>query len=104
MSIALARHAVSIEPSQADLRAAYDRCRKDFWPASFEAAMEHPTYSRLVHMNARHPGTPPAPRRAHPWPFMAAQRYRPQPAANGSSWKPAPVYDIKRAAAGDRDD
>lgn len=104
MSIALAHQAASLAPSEAQLRAAYDRSRKDFWPATFEEAMEHPTYSRLVQINARHPAPAPAPRRAHPWPFMAAARYRPAPAANVPRWTPARVFDIKRAAAGDRDD
>lgn len=106
MSIAAARKAVSVEPSDSDLRAAYERCRRPTWPPTYQDAMDDPVCSRLIRMSALHPAQP-AQRRGHPWPFMAAVKYRPAPppaAANASTWTPLRVYDLKRAAAGDRDD
>jgi hypothetical protein len=111
VSLANARAAASFAPSEADLRAAFERlsARGRGWPATYEDAMAHPTWSRLVHVNARHPGQLDPERRGHPWPFMASRRHRlaqpTTPAANASTWSAAAnVIDLKRAAAGDRDD
>jgi hypothetical protein len=103
--MAKAYAAVSIGPAEADLRAAYGRLRVHGWPDTFEAAMQHPTYARVLQINARHAHAVPPPQRPNPWPFMAAAKYRPAPAANASTWRATPqLVDLKRAAAGDRDD
>lgn len=84
--------------TEQQLRSAWARVRKPGWPETFELAMDDSFYSRLVASAAKHP--PKAPQLAvvrHPWPFMAAP-YIPKPPA------PPAVFDIKRAAAGDRDD
>ncbi|KQT10986.1 hypothetical protein [Ramlibacter sp. Leaf400] len=103
MTIAHPLTATTTEPDEISLRTAYERCRKDFWPVTYEAAMEHPTYSRLVAMNARHPGSV-TPARAHAWPFMAAPRHRSRSTIHAGTWTAPHFHDLKRAAAGDRDD
>lgn len=101
-----AHAAVRIEPTEAQLRAAWARIRRHTWPATFEDSMKDAICAALVRMNALHPPAParhvssvaaaPAPAAAHP---SAAPRRMPMPVA------PPPGYvDHKRAAAGDRDD
>ncbi|MCW8199272.1 hypothetical protein D8B23_12770 [Verminephrobacter aporrectodeae subsp. tuberculatae] len=82
----------------ADLRAAWESMRHQrgcrSWPADFDQVMTDPIASRLVRLQAtflaRHPGAPIGPAapiqiRAHPQVQLQA-------------------LDLKRAAAGDRDD
>lgn len=89
---------------EADLRAAFERSRKDNWPATFEEAMADPTLSRLITLNALHP--PRSKRPAAPRLFTPLRRVDPSP---GQVQLPgiAPgvrIFDRKRAAAGERDD
>lgn len=101
---AACRASSTVVPDEQMLRAAWARRRRSDWPATFEDAMADTFYARLVICEIKHPTPVPAAPRRHAWPFMAAPRFRPQPAANAGSWRPAAVFDIKRAAAGDRDD
>lgn len=104
-----------VEPTDEQLRAAWLQRRHGDWPETFEAVMQHPTYSRLVKMHATHTAvtdrvvqrpvvdapTPPltcdddAPR--------ATRRRLPRRALLKAPSLP-PMFDRKRAAAGDRDD
>lgn len=87
-----------IEPTAAELLAAYERSRTPTWPATFAEAMADPVISRLIAIAAKHP-----PRAARP---PAAQPASMHPARSPGTWRPAtrPVIDRKRAAAGERDD
>lgn len=84
-----------------ELRAAWARLRKqEWWPATFELAMDDPFFARLVASEAKHPTKPQLQvvrQVPHPWPFMSTA-FLPKPPV-----RPV-VFDIKRAAAGDRDD
>lgn len=93
-----------VELTDEQLRSAYEERKRSDWPASYEEAMQHPTYSRLVRMHASHdavmarmvvhrpvvqPPEPPPPRTtARP---LSVPRH-------------PPILDHKRAAAGERDD
>jgi hypothetical protein len=88
-----------IEPTDAQLRAAWALLRRHTWPQTFEAAMDDPVLGRLVRMEALHKPAPhtPAPQRPQPAP-QAPPRPMPQ-------FVPPPGYvDIKRRASGERDD
>lgn len=99
-----------LKPTAEQLQAAYARCAKRTWPGSFEAAMQHPLYSRLVHMNAV--GQLLADARSAKRAQLAASNALPWPARRGghppagrppaSNSTTAP--DRKRLAAGDHDD
>lgn len=96
------------EPTPQELRAAWERCRKPSWPASFAEAMADPLLSRLVRITAMHP----------PRPYRVAPTYplRTPPDRVVVAWGSATgktqqlaidckrAIDRKRAAAGDRDD
>lgn len=89
-----------IEPTQQQLRDAWTRLHRSTWPATFEEAMADPLLGRLVRMTALHP--PPAVRQvtgaAAGLPLaVLAQVREPRPPQPG-------FVDMKRAAAGDRDD
>lgn len=82
-----------VEPTHEELHSAWLHCRRDSWPATFEAAMADALCSRIVRLTAMHP---PLPLRrvigaAVPMPLQHAAH------------RPA-RFDAKRAAAGDRDD
>lgn len=85
-----------VEPTEDELRAAWLRCRRPSWPASYDAAMADPVYSRLVRLNATHP--PAAPRAGTV--ASAPSMHRPAFAFRTR----AQPFDRKRAAAGERDD
>lgn len=101
-----------LKPTAEQLQAAYARCAKRTWPGSFDAAMQHPLYSRLVHMNAV--GQMLADARtakraqqvadhALPWPARrggAQHQARPMPTMTATTAAP----DRKRLAVGDTDD
>lgn len=83
--------------SDEELRAAWIRIHRASWPATFEQAMEDPLLSRMVTLAAKHPP------RARVVPFDR----KPRPADWHSIALPgfAPGHvDVKRLAAGDRDD
>jgi hypothetical protein len=84
-------------PTDAQMRTTWQRLRNETWPQTFEECMQDPVLSRLIYMNAKHQPQPPLRVVRHPWPFMA-KPYVPQAPA-----RPV-VFDMKRAAAGDRDD
>ena len=92
---------------EAQLRQAWARVRRATWPATYEEAMQDATLSRLVQINALHPHAPvptPAPTPAHtPTRAPAPERKPPPPLPERRAPTP-PGYDIKRAAANDRDD
>lgn len=90
---------VRIEPTEAEMRAAWTRIRLPGWPATFEETMEDSVRATLIRMNALHPpGTRPAPvHKPAPTPAPALWQDRDLP--------PPPLFvDRKRAAAGERDD
>ena len=96
----------TVEPTEGELRAAYERCRtsrRTTWPATYHEAMDHPIFSRLVQLAAKHP---PRPHRAQeprqPTPQRLQQRSK-QASLPLPDLAPAHM-DRKRAAAGDRDD
>jgi len=74
--------------TEQELRATYTARRKPSWPASFEEAMNDPFYRSLLHCAARGRKAPRAqqPRQLLPPPHTPAQ------------------LDLKRRAAGERDD
>jgi len=81
-------------PTDADLRAAWQRCKPMRSPMTFETAAADPVIRRVLEMSARQHAAPaapePAPRAcAHPLPTL-----RPM----------ADALDIKRRAAGDTDE
>lgn len=78
------------DPTDEEMRRAWAHCRRATWPSTFEEAMAHPTLSRLVRITAMHP--PRALRTA----VASAPRFTPL--------RRPPAFDLKRAAAGDRDD
>jgi hypothetical protein len=96
------------EPTQAELVAAWQYCRRSrhtTWPATFDEAMADPILSAVVRLNAKHP---PKPVRAainapELQPLHQAQQQSSRPA-----WRPAPSrapgLDRKRLASGERDD
>lgn len=88
-----------IEPTSEELLAAYERSRKANWPATFDEAMADPVLSRLIAIAAKHP-----PRAARPPAVQQAPSMH--PARTPGTWRPTsrPVFDRKRAAAGERDD
>lgn len=81
-----------------ELRAAYRSCRRHTWPDDFDAAMNDPFYSRLIRLHATARAKrieEQATRQSHrPSPVRKAL---PVPTTN-------PVFDHKRAAAGERED
>lgn len=92
-----------LKPTPEQLQAAYARCAKRTWPASFEAAMGHPLYSRLVHMNAV--GQLLADARTAKRAQLAASQALPWPARRGGATTTTTTTpDRKRLAAGDTDD
>ena len=100
-----------LKPTPEQLLAAYTRCAKRTWPATYAAAMDDPLYSRLVHMNAVGQLLAQArtAKRAQladaqllPWPAgRAGQR---QAARLRSPGAASTTPDRKRLAAGDTDD
>jgi hypothetical protein len=81
------------------LRRAWQHCRRASWPDTFEEAMGDALLSRLVRITAMHP--PRAIAKAAP------TQQRPRPAyQRPQHWPPElpPLFDRKRAAAGDVDD
>lgn len=99
-----------LKPTAEQLQAAYTRSAKRTWPRSFDAAMAHPLYSRLVHMAALAQLLAEA--RTAKRAQLAAAHALPWPARRGGSTAaPAahaptttPFTDRKRLAAGDTDD
>jgi hypothetical protein len=79
------------ELTQEDLRRAWQHCRRDTWPGTYEEAMADPLLSRLVRITAMHP-----PR--------AQVQHQPAPSRYARLAPAKPFFDRKRAAAGDRDD
>lgn len=90
--------------SDAQLRAAWQACRRRTWPASFEAAMQDPLCSRIVRLHAWLRARP---RRAATPADATCTTVR-RPAAQAARAAPAPTprpaIDRKRAASGERDD
>lgn len=84
----------SRQPSETELRAAYHRRRTDAWPASYEQAMAHDLYRRLVAIEAAHPGNKVLRRMSAAW-----EHHKTQPAALDSY---SAADDIKRRASGER--
>lgn len=84
-----------IEPTQADLQAAYMRRR---WAHrySFQEAMQDPVLSRALRMEAV----------AHARQQLRQQQQQPAPAVRTTLHAPShtPTFDRKRAAAGERED
>jgi hypothetical protein len=89
------------EPTEEQLQEAWRSRRQADWPATFDEAMVHPLYRRLIRMHATHaavleriskrttvitPGMP------APW----DRRHAPASAP--------PIFDRKRAASGERDE
>lgn len=89
------------EPTQEELRSAWLRCRKPSWPRTFEDAMKDALLSRLVRITALHPARMQrkAPHQVQPTLVPRAPERSTQPMPG-----PAPGFDRKRAAAGDRED
>jgi len=95
-----------IEPTDEQLRLAWQERRRADWPATFEAVMASPMLSRLVRTHACHNAlgehihrevvVPPEPPPAVHTPARPASTLRvpTQP----------PLFDRKRAAAGERED
>lgn len=97
--------AVRIEPTEAQLRAAWARIRRATWPATFEASMQDAICAALVRMNALHPPAPIRHVSSGPAAPLAAATPTQLPARRVAPAVPPPGYvDHKRAAAGDRDD
>jgi len=94
-----------IEPTEAQLQLAWQERRRADWPATFEGAMTSPMLSRLVRTHACHNALgehihrevlPPEPPPAVPTPARPASSLRVP--------TQAPLFDRKRAAAGERED
>ena len=94
-----------IEPTEAQLQLAWQERRRADWPATFEGAMASPMLSRLVRTHACHNALgehihrevlPPEPPPAVPTPARPASSLRVP--------TQAPLFDRKRAAAGERED
>jgi hypothetical protein len=85
------------EVTDADLRLAWRDMRRPGWPASFHEAMQDPIRSRLIRLVATHQVRTTAYRKAYP---PAASRHE----ATVLRWMHQNLTDLKRAAAGDRDD
>lgn len=87
-------------PTPAELHAALARIRAlprcAAWPAELPAVLADPVRARLVRIEAIRPH-PPARQPAHGRPASRPAMPVPLPAVR-------PAFDIKRAAAGDRDD
>ncbi|MDN4591232.1 hypothetical protein DBA29_22375 [Xenophilus aerolatus] len=85
------------EPTEQQLREACARMARRFrWLDAFETVMQDPVRRRLVRVAAMHPtaaGTPARRPAAAPG-WQAPRRQR----------RPLPFLDLKRAAAGERDD
>jgi hypothetical protein len=79
-------------PTQAQLRAAYQRLHRSHWPATLEAALASEWFSKLLHCAAR--STPAAP---------AVQRTPPRTRRTPALFQP-PRFDARRAAANDLED
>lgn len=96
--------AARIEPTTDQLHAAWLARRKRSWPATLEATLADPLYAALVRMAAVRQvlATQQA---AASKPSPPAQR---SPGRATTAWPPrrpaAAHVDLKRAAAGDRDD
>lgn len=101
MTTPVAAH-VRIEPTDAQLRAAWAKVRRANWPATFEAAMEDPVLSRIVRMTALHPAPRPVAAPAAPQP-VATQTHRHAAPRYHAELQPGFV-DFKRRASGERDD
>ncbi len=79
--------------STEELRSAWQQCRRSTWPTSFEEAMNDPIYFRLIRLEAG----------------VRARRAQRQVKAPQRRLSPAipvtpPLLDLKRRAAGERDD
>lgn len=94
-------------PTPEQLVAAWQRCKRRTWPATFDAAMADPLYSRLVNMTALQTMLRDA-RAAKRAQLQAAQpnpHRPPWPARRPAATTPQPTPpDRKRLAAGDTDD
>lgn len=86
------------EPTEEQLQQAWQSRRQADWPATFDEAMTHPLYSRLIRMHATHAAAVERIKRRATviTPGMPLPWERRQPAA--------PQLDRKRAAAGERDE
>jgi hypothetical protein len=88
------------QATDVELRAAWQALRVPAWPSSFEETMHDPIRSRLVRMQAMRQLRSRAYREATP---LGNTTYA--CTTTGQRRKPLPArYDMKRAAAGDRDD
>lgn len=91
------------EPTDAELRAAWQHCRLPTWPDTYEETMQDPARSRLVRLTATLP--PRALRKPQP-----QRHHRPaEPARDPQQQLPLrrvqpAMFDRKRAAAGERED
>jgi hypothetical protein len=73
--LAMAHAALTaIEIPESQLRAAWERVRRDNWPATYEEAMADAVLGRLVRMNALHPHAPSCPTAT---PAPGTQSHRP---------------------------
>jgi len=94
-----------IEPTDEQLQLAWQERRRHDWPLTFADVMADPFYARLVRMHACHNALgehihrevlPPEPPPAVPTPARPASSLRVP--------TQAPLFDRKRAAAGERED
>jgi hypothetical protein len=91
-----------IEPTDDQLQAAWQQRRRDDWPSTYAEVMSHPTYSRIVRMFACHGAlmaTVQRPAIERPEPPCAPMRAVPLRVPSHE-----PLFDRKRAAAGERDE
>ena len=89
------------EPTQEQLRATWERIRRDSWPATFEEAMADRLLAALLRLATLHP----APRSPSPPPTRTRVTSAPSMVLRTTTrTPPPPQIDRKRAAAGDRDD
>lgn len=100
MSATIVAPGVTKSPVYSDeqLRHAWQQCRLQAWPASFEATMADPTRARLVRLHAGLLA------RRFMRVAQAAVRRGPTPSPAVPHAHPPGYIDHKRAAAGDRDD
>lgn len=86
----------ALKPTEDQLRAAWQARRRRDWPESFEAAMNDPTYSRILCIEVR--------RREGRKAQAALTHHQPLRRALPALPSMPPVLDHKRRAAGERDD
>lgn len=84
------------------LRQAYAQHHKPDWPATYDAAMAHPLYSRLVRTLALRAADAERRRRQPQWPQpLAAAASHPPAAAPARMRAQRSLFDAKSAAAND---